>query len=27
VLRHRIVKNYRAETEGVTENDIIKSLF
>lgn len=27
VLRHRIIKNYRAETEGVTENDIIKSLF
>ncbi|MGE5354768.1 MAG: AAA family ATPase [Deltaproteobacteria bacterium] len=27
VLRHRIIKNYRAETEGITENDIIKSLF
>jgi MoxR-like ATPase len=27
VLRHRIIKNYRAETEGVTENDIIKRLF
>lgn len=27
VLRHRIIKNYRAETEGVTENDIIKSFF
>lgn len=27
VLRHRIIKNYRAETDGVTEEDIIKSLF
>ncbi|MEZ4906231.1 MAG: hypothetical protein R2771_00925 [Saprospiraceae bacterium] len=27
VLRHRIIKNYRAETEGVTEKDIIQNLF
>ena len=27
VLRHRIIKNYRAETEGITEKDIIESLF
>jgi MoxR-like ATPase len=27
VLRHRIVKNYKAEAEGVTEEDVIKSLF
>ncbi|RMD73869.1 MAG: MoxR family ATPase, partial [Bacteroidetes bacterium] len=27
VLRHRIVRNYKAEAEGVTEEDIIKSLF
>jgi MoxR-like ATPase len=26
VLRHRIVKNYRAEAEGLTEDDIIKDL-
>ena len=26
VLRHRIVKNYRAEAEGLTEDDIIKEL-
>lgn len=27
ILRHRIVKNYKAEAEGITENQIIKSLF
>jgi len=27
ILRHRIVKNYKAEAEGVTEENLIKSLF
>ena len=27
VLRHRIVRNYKAEAEGVTESQIIESLF
>jgi len=27
ILRHRIIKNYKAEAEGVTEEAIIKSLF
>jgi len=27
VLRHRIIKNYKAEAEGITEEDIIKDLF
>ncbi|MFK7950853.1 MAG: AAA family ATPase [Saprospiraceae bacterium] len=27
VLRHRIVRNYKAEAEGITLEDIIKSLF
>ena len=27
ILKHRIVKNYKAEAEGITELDIIKSLF
>ena len=27
VLRHRIIKNYKAEAEGVTKDDIIKGLF
>jgi MoxR-like ATPase len=27
VLRHRIVRNYKAEAEGVSEDQIIKSLF
>lgn len=27
ILRHRIIKNYKAEAEGVSEIDIIKSLF
>jgi len=27
ILRHRIIKNYKAEAEGVSEVDIIKSLF
>jgi len=27
VLRHRIVKNYKAEAEGITEEDIIAGLF
>jgi MoxR-like ATPase len=26
VLRHRIVRNYKAEAEGITENDIIEGL-
>ena len=27
ILTHRIIKNYKAEAEGITENEIIKSLF
>jgi MoxR-like ATPase len=27
VLRHRIVRNYKAEAEGITEENVIKSLF
>jgi len=27
ILKHRIVKNYKAEAEGITERSIIKSLF
>jgi MoxR-like ATPase len=27
VLRHRIIKNYKAEAEGVSKEDIIKNLF
>jgi MoxR-like ATPase len=27
VLRHRIVRNYKAEAEGITDSQIIKSLF
>ncbi|GAA4957012.1 MoxR family ATPase [Algibacter aquimarinus] len=27
ILRHRIIKNYKAEAEGVSENQVIKSLF
>lgn len=27
ILRHRIIKNYKAEAEGVSENEIISSLF
>ncbi len=27
ILRHRIIKNYKAEAEGISEQDIIKSLF
>ncbi len=27
VLRHRIIKNYKAEAEGITEEDIIRSFF
>ncbi len=27
ILRHRIIKNYKAEAEGVSENQIITSLF
>ncbi len=27
ILRHRIIKNYKAEAEGITEDKIIKSLF
>ncbi|WP_242206032.1 AAA family ATPase [Aestuariivivens insulae] len=27
ILRHRIIKNYKAEAEGITENQIIENLF
>lgn len=27
ILRHRVIKNYKAEAEGITEEEIIKSLF
>lgn len=27
ILRHRIIKNYKAEAESISENDVIKSLF
>ncbi len=27
ILRHRIIKNYKAEAEGISEEDIVKSLF
>ncbi|WP_196889398.1 AAA family ATPase [Aureivirga sp. CE67] len=27
ILRHRIVKNYKADAEGITEADVIKKLF
>ncbi|MFD1163347.1 AAA family ATPase [Hwangdonia seohaensis] len=27
ILRHRIIKNYKAEAEGITEDEVIKSLF
>ena len=27
VLRHRIVRNYKAEAEGITEDDVIRGLF
>jgi MoxR-like ATPase len=27
ILKHRIIKNYKAEAEGITEEQIIKSLF
>jgi MoxR-like ATPase len=27
ILRHRIIKNYKAEAEGITEEQIIKNLF
>jgi len=27
VLRHRIVRNYKAEADGITEEDVIKGLF
>ena len=27
ILRHRIIKNYKAEAEGITEAEVIKSLF
>lgn len=27
ILRHRVVKNYKAEAEGITEEQIIRSLF
>ena len=26
ILHHRIVKNYKAEAEGITENDIIRAI-
>ncbi|HLT33511.1 MAG TPA: hypothetical protein VKZ98_06955, partial [Aquaticitalea sp.] len=27
ILRHRIIKNYKAEAEGISDGQIIKSLF
>lgn len=27
ILRHRIIKNYKAEAEGITESQIIEQLF
>ncbi|GAB2778364.1 AAA family ATPase [Salinimicrobium soli] len=27
ILRHRVIKNYKAEAEGISEEDIIKTLF
>ena len=27
ILRHRIIKNYKAEAEGITDEQIVKSLF
>ena len=27
ILRHRVIKNYKAEAEGISEEQIIKSLF
>jgi MoxR-like ATPase len=27
ILNHRIVRNYKAEAEGISETDIIKTLF
>ena len=27
ILRHRLIKNYKADAEGITEEQIIKSLF
>jgi MoxR-like ATPase len=27
ILRHRIVKNYKADAEGITEETIIEKLF
>lgn len=27
ILRHRIIRNYKAEAEGISENDIIESLY
>ena len=27
ILRHRIIKNYKAEAEGISDDQIIKSLF
>ncbi|NJW55215.1 AAA family ATPase, partial [Salinimicrobium sp. CDJ15-91] len=27
ILRHRVIKNYKAEAEGISEEEIIKSLF
>src|SRR5690606_15713722 len=27
ILRHRIIKNYKAEAEGISDEQIIKSLF
>ncbi|MDX1314085.1 MAG: AAA family ATPase, partial [Eudoraea sp.] len=27
ILRHRIIKNYKAEAEGITEEDLIRQLF
>jgi len=27
ILRHRIIKNYKVEAEGITDEQIIRSLF
>ena len=27
ILRHRIIKNYKAEAEGITEEQVIESLY
>jgi len=27
IMRHRVIKNYKAEAEGITDEQIIKSMF